>query len=96
MLKTIKTIIEIKMPFKLAIKVLAIGLIENLVNLPKNLILGTITLIYSIFEILNKGLEWLFDKVDIIPELVIHCETREKALDFVKNYKKSIDKVIKV
>ena len=44
MLKTIKTIIEIKMPFKLAVKVLAIGLIENLVNLPKNLILGIITL----------------------------------------------------
>ena len=88
MIKAIKTMIEVKVPFKLGIKVLGIGLIENLVNLPKNLILGILELIYKIFEKLNNGIEWLFDKVDIIPELVIHCKTREEALEFVKNYKK--------
>lgn len=89
MIKAIKTMIEVKVPFKLGIKVLGIGLIENLVNLPKNLILGILELIYKIFEKLNNGIEWLFDKVDIIPELVIHCKTREEALEFVKNYKKN-------
>lgn len=89
MIKAIKTMIEVKVPFKLGIKVLGIGLIENLVNLPKNLILEMLELIYKIFEKLNSGIEWLFDKVDIIPELVIHCKTREEALEFVKNYKKN-------
>lgn len=89
MIKAIKTMVEIKAPFKLGIKVLGIGLIENIANLPKNLILGVLKLIYKIFEGLNNGIEWLFDKVDIIPELVIHCKTREEALEFIKNYKKN-------
>lgn len=89
MIKTIKTMIEIKLPVKLAIKVICIGTIENLVNLPKNLILGILMLIYTIFEKINEGIEWVADKVDIIPELVIYCKTREQALDFVKEYRKN-------
>lgn len=89
MIKAIKTMIEIKVPFKLGIKVLGIGLTEIIVNLPKNLILGILKLIYKIFESLNNGIEWLFNKVDIIPELVIRCKTREEVLNFIKNYKKN-------
>ncbi len=89
MIKTIKNMIEIKLPVKLAIKVICIGTIENLVNLPKNLILGTLMLIYTIFEKINEGIEWVADKVDMIPELVIYCKTREQALDFVKEYRKN-------
>lgn len=89
MIKTIKNMIEIKLPVKLAIKVICIGTVENLVNLPKNLILGTLMLIYTIFEKINEGIEWVADKVDMIPELVIYCKTREQALDFVKEYRKN-------
>lgn len=89
MIKAIKTMVEIKLPVKLAIKVICIGTIENLVNLPKNLILGILMLIYTIFEKINEGIEWVADKVDIIPELVIHCKTREQALDFIKEYRKN-------
>lgn len=89
MIKTIKNMIEIKLPVKLAIKVICIGTVENLVNLPKNLILGTLMLIYTIFEKINEGIEWVADKVDMIPELVIYCKTREQALNFVKEYRKN-------
>ena len=95
-IKTIKTMVEIKVPFKLGIKVIGIGLIEEIVNFPKHLILGILKLIYTLFEILNNGIEWLYNLVDIIPELVIHCKTREQVLDFIKNYKKSIDKVKRI
>lgn len=95
-IKTIKTMVEIKVPFKLGIKVIGIGLIEEIVNFPKHLILGILKLIYTLFETLNNGIEWLYDLVDIIPELVIYCKTREQVLDFIKNYKKSIDKVKRI
>ena len=95
-IKTIKTMVEIKVPFKLGIKVIGIGLIEEIVNFPKHLILGILKLIYTLFEILNNGIEWLYDLVDIIPELIIYCKTREQVLDFIKNYKKSIDKVKRI
>lgn len=95
MIKTIKTIIEIKMPKGLAVKVLIIGLIENIVNLPKNLILWTLTIIYTILEKINVAIDWVFQKVDLIPELVIHGKTRETALEFIRNYTKEQEQVRK-
>lgn len=95
MIKTIRTMIEIKMPIGLAVKVLIIGLIENIVNLPKNLILWTLTIIYTILEKINEGIDWVFQKVDLIPELVIRGQIRDTALDFIKNYTKENEKVVK-
>lgn len=93
MIKTIKTMKEIKMPLKLSLKALGIGIIENVVNLPKRIIMGIFELLYYIFKALENGCAWVHDTIsDIIPELVIHCKTRKETLNFIKKYKKSIDK----
>lgn len=95
MIKTIKNLKEMKMPKGLAIKVILIGLLENIVNLPKNLIVGIFRLLHFIFEGLKNGCAWIHDIALDIPEFVIKGKTREQALEYVKNYSREKEQVKK-